>query len=175
MTDRIMSLAVESNGLWGKPISIGFTIEEKGHVLLKKEACFISETESYSDWVIENVIKPLKENTSVERLESYDKLLQWFANEYNNYKNNYRVVYHMGHIVESNLFKELINYNLIGEWDAPYTPIEISMLLEMNGFEPDSVDKLIELGLIERPLKSNTHQALYDVEVTGRAYWYLTK
>ena len=113
MTDRIMSLDVESNGLWGKLISIGFTIEEKGHVLLEKEACFISETESYSEWVIENVIKPLKENTSVERLESYEELLQWFANEYNNYKNNYRVVYHIGQIVEINLLKELINYKII--------------------------------------------------------------
>ena len=28
MTDKIMCVDVESNGLWGEPISIGFSVEE---------------------------------------------------------------------------------------------------------------------------------------------------
>ena len=172
--NKIFSLDVESNGLWGNPISIGFTVEEKGKVIKKAEACFISEEEIYSEWVAENVIKPLKENREVKKCNSYLELLTWFAKEYMKYKNEYTVLYHMGHIVEANLFKELKENNLIGEWDAPYTPIEISTLLSVNGFAPDSVDQLVEKGLIEKP-EGNVHQALYDAEVAAKAYWYLLK
>ena len=172
MRTKIMSLDVESNGLWGNPISIGFTIEENGKVIKKAEACYIDEKENYDEWITTNVINPLKENKKVLHLSSYLELLKWFADEYNSYKDEYTVVYHQGHIVESNLFKELVNHKLIGIWDAPYTPIEMSVILEMNGFNPDSVDSLVKQGLIEKPLESQTHQALYDAEVTGRAYWY---
>lgn len=172
MKNKIMSLDVESNGLWGNPISIGFTIEENGKVLRKTEACFIDQNENYDEWITTNVINPLKENKKVLHLTRYLDLLKWFANEYNQYKDDYTVVYHQGHIVESNLFKELINNNLIGIWDAPYTPIEMSTILLVNGFKPDSVDNLVEQGLIQKPSESQSHQALYDAEVTGRAYWY---
>ena len=176
LAKKIMSLDVESNGLWGNPISIGFTLEDNGNVLKKVEACYINEqAEKYDDWVMENVISPLKENKEVLHFNSYLELLKWFAMEYIKVRDEYTVLYHMGHIVESNLFKELRNNNLIGDWDAPYTPIEISVLLGVNGFNPNSVDFLVKQGLIEKPAKSQTHQALYDAEVCGRAYWFLTK
>lgn len=174
LKNKIFSLDVESNGLWGKPISIGFTVEESGNIIKKSEACFISDEEIYSEWVSKNVIKPLKESKEVKKFNSYLELLTWFAKEYMKYKNDYTVLYHMGHIVEANLFKELKENNLIGEWDAPYTPIEISMLLAINGFAPDSVDQLVEKELIEKP-KGDIHQALYDAEVVAKAYWYLLK
>lgn len=60
----------------------------------------------------------------------------------------------MGHIVEANLFKELVSSGYIGEWDAPYTPIEVSALLAVCKYDMDSVDKLAELGLIEKPSES---------------------
>ncbi|XGU46178.1 hypothetical protein ACEXAJ_07430 [Fusobacterium necrophorum subsp. funduliforme] len=173
LTNRIMSLDVESNGLWGKPISIGFTIENNGRVLFKAEACYIDEQRKYDEWVTENVIKPMRENENIIRLSSYKELLQWFAKYYNLYRKEYTVLYHMGHIVEANLFKELVSGGYIGEWDAPYTPIEVSALLAACGYDMDSVDKLAELGLIEKPSESQTHQALYDAEITCRAYWFL--
>ena len=114
----------------------------------------------------------VRENNEVVHLNSYLELLQWFAQEYKKYKNDYTLLYHMGHIVESNLFKELINHKLIGIWDAPYTPIEMSTILSINGFKADSIDNLVKQELIEKPLKSQPHQALYDAEVCGRAYWY---
>lgn len=172
LKNKIMSLDVESNGLWGNPISIGFTIEENRKVIKKTEACYIDEAESYDEWITANVVNPLRENKKVLHLSNYLELLKWFANEYNKYRDEYTVVYHQGHIVESNLFKELINNKLIGIWDAPYTPIEMSVLLDINGFKSDSIDSLVEQGLIEKPAESQTHQALYDAEVTGRAYWY---
>lgn len=176
MESRIMSLDVESNGLWGNPISIGFTLEENGVVKTKKEACYIDEQAEYDEWITENVVNPLRKNKEVIHFKSYQGLLGWFAKEYLKAKaQNYNVLYHMGHIVESNLFKELKNNNFIGEWDAPYIPIELSMLLELKGFKADSVDALVEQGLIEKPNKSKPHQALYDAEVAGRAYWFLNK
>lgn len=170
---RVISLDVESDGLWGNPISIGFTIEEDGKVVYKNEACCLSNLDNSSDWVKENVINPLRNRKDIPKFETYRELLSWFANEYMKYKDTHTVIYHMGHIVESNLFKELISYRLIGEWDAPYTPVEISTLLSVRGFAPDSVDALVKEGLISAPKESQVHQALYDAEVAGKAYWYL--
>lgn len=175
LPNRIMSLDVESNGLWGKPISIGFTLEEDGVVLFKKEIAYINrEKENYNQWVVENVIDQLEKNKNVTFVDSYEELLQKFEFYYNKFRQDYTVLYHMGHIVECNLFKELINYKLIGEWEAPYNPIEISMLLWVNGFKPDSCEELIKQGLVEKPNnKTKQHQALYDAEVAGKVYWYL--
>lgn len=172
---KIMSLDVETNGLWGKPISIGFTIEEDGVVIRKEEKCYINENVEYNEWVLENVINPLKQNEEVEKLNSLEELLSWFANEYLQYKDTHTVVYHMGHIVESYLFRLLVENKLIGEWDAPYTPIDVADLLLVAGYSPDSVDNLVKLQLIESPKSSQTHQALYDAQVCGRAFWFLTK
>ena len=175
LSNKIMSLDVESNGLWGEPISIGFTIEENGKVIDKWEACYIDPTKEYNDWVKENVIVPLKENKNIFHCSSYDNLLRWFVLRYIHYCKDcgHTVLYHMGHIVEANLFKELVSGGYIGEWDAPYTPIEVSALLAVCGYEMDSVDKLAELNLIKKPEASQRHQALYDAEVTARAYWFL--
>ncbi|AVQ21460.1 hypothetical protein C4N15_07285 [Fusobacterium necrophorum subsp. funduliforme] len=175
LTNKIMSLDVESNVLWGEPISIGFTIEEDEKILKKYEACFIDESKQYNDWVQKNVIEPMKQNKNILHLSSYKGLLSWFADHYNRYKTEYTVLYHMGHIVEANLFKELVSSGYIGEWDAPYTPIEVSALLAVCKYDMDSVDKLAELGLIEKPSESQKHQALYDAKITGRAYWFLKK
>ncbi|KYM58533.1 hypothetical protein A2U09_07705 [Fusobacterium necrophorum subsp. funduliforme] len=175
LSNKIMSLDVESNGLWGEPISIGFTIEENGKVIDKWEACYIDPTKEYNDWVKENVIVPLKENKNIFHCSSYDNLLRLFVLRYIHYCKDcgHTVLYHMGHIVEANLFKELVSGGYIGEWDAPYTPIEVSALLAVCGYEMDSVDKLAELNLIKKPEASQRHQALYDAEVTARAYWFL--
>lgn len=172
-TNKIMSLDVETNGLWGKPVSIGFTLEEDGVVTFKAEAAFLKDIVPVNDWVAENVINPLKKRDDVVQMTSYEELLKWFADQYMSCKNEYTVVYHMGHVVESYLFRELVDHKMIGEFDAPYTPIELSMLLMAAGFAPDSVDALVKEGLIEAPAKSSVHQALYDAEVAGRAYWYL--
>lgn len=170
---KILSLDVESNGLWGRPISIGFTVEEKGELVYKAEACCLNEIDNASDWVKENVINKLNERTDIVKFETYNELLKWFADEYLKYKDTHTTVYHMGHIVEANLFKELVNNKFIGEWDAPYTPVEISVLLQICGYSADSVDYLVKENLISKPNNSSVHQALYDAEVAGRAYWYL--
>src|SRR3712207_2401591 len=177
LTNKIMSLDVESNGLWGEPISIGLTVEQDGKIIDRWEACFIDESKQYNEWITENVIQPLKENKKVFHLSNYENLLKRFAERYRHYcsDNGHTVIYHMGHIVEANLFKELVSHGYIGEWDAPYTPIEVSALLAACGYDMDSVDKLAELGLIEKPSESQRHQALYDAEVAGRAYWFLDR
>lgn len=174
MTNKIMCIDVESNGLWGEPISIGFSVEEDGAVKEYGEACYISEDIEYNDWVKENVINVLKNDNSVVKFDTYLELLKWFSDKYYEYKKeDYVIVYHMGSIVESNLFRELVEYDLVGIWDAPYTPIELSVMLDIVGLRPYSVDFLIENNIIEKPSTGTTHQALYDAMVCGRAYWYL--
>ena len=174
MTNKIMCVDVESNGLWGKPISIGFSVEEDGAVKEYGEACYISEDIEYNDWVKENVINVLKNDNNVVKFDTYLELLKWFADKYYEYyKEGYTVVYHMGSIVESNLFREFVKHDLVGIWDAPYTPIELSVILDIAGFKPDSVDYFVENNIIEKPSTGVTHQALYDAMVCGKVYWYL--
>lgn len=174
MTDKIMCIDVESNGLWGEPISIGFSVEENGVVKDFGEAYYISDNIEYNDWIKENVIKFLKNDSEALKCNSYLELLKWFADKYYEYKKeDYVIVYHMGSIVESNLFRELVKHDLVGIWDAPYTPIELSVMLDIAGFKPDSVDYLVENNIIEKPSTGVTHQALYDAMVCGKVYWYL--
>ena len=82
MTDKIMCIDVESNGLWGEPISIGFSVEENGVVKDFGEAYYISDNTEYNDWVKENVINVLKNDNNVIKFDSYWEFLKWFADKY---------------------------------------------------------------------------------------------
>lgn len=172
---KILSVDAESNGLWGEIISIGFIAFDNGNIIEEFEVAYIDERIEYSDWVKENVLPKIINNPKTIRANSYFEMLKIFAEKYNKYykEEKFEVLYHMGHIVESNVFKELRNYNLIGEWDAPYTPIEISNILWVLGFKPDSVDNLINNGLITRPEGLGEHSGVYDALVQGVVYFYL--
>ena len=98
-------------------------------------------------------------------------MLKEFSNIYMS-KKNATVIWHMGHIVETHLFRELKRLGLIGDWDAPYVPIEVSALLAVVGEKPDSVDSYVEKYNIKRP-NGSTHNPLYDCEVTAKVFEHL--
>ena len=105
--------------------------------------------------------------------KSYQQMLKEFAEFYNKYREESTVLWHMGHIVESHLFRELHRLGFIGDWDAPYNPIEVAELLRQNGEQPDSVDNYIKKYDISINDYGSTHNPLYDCEVAAKVYSHL--
>lgn len=168
----ILSVDAETDGLWGRPFAIAaIAYDENGSLIHSFVAK--SNEEVKNSWVKENVLPTIQD---IEVVGNYTQLLKEFANFYKDMREQYEVtvLWHMGHVVEAYLFRELVENKLIGEWDAPYTPIEVSEVLRMKGFAPDSVDNYAKQHNI--PIsEGSTHNPLYDCEVAAKVFFDLRK
>ncbi len=82
----------------------------------------------------------------------------------------------MGYVVESNLFRLMVRGGHIGEWDAPYVPVEVAEHLRIAGYAADSVDSYMESAGLKKPeVVGGTHNPLYDAMVAASVYFDLTK
>lgn len=182
---KIISIDAETNGLWGKPFSIAaivyefFPEQNKGvsgiqsagwkktdSICLRIPDLFVT-----NEWVKENVL-PTLEGVKITHQTEAD-MLKDFASFYMSHKDA-QVIWHMGHVVEAYLFRLMVEQKVIGEWDAPYTPIEVATLLEAKGFKADSVDQFAkDNGIVIN--YGSTHNPLYDCEVTAEVYFKLKK
>ena len=188
LKEKIVSIDAETNGLWGNPFAIAAIVYENGKEIDK--ICYRLPDEVVTDeWVKENVLPTLNvdvthkitlkddEKQLISKCDfkkSYKQMLKDFADFYNNYREEATVLWHMGHIVESHLFRELHRLDLIGDWDAPYNPIEVAELLRQAGEKPDSVDSYIEKYDISVNKYGSTHNPLYDCEVAFKTYFHLS-
>lgn len=164
---KIISLDAETNGLWGQPFSIGAVLYQDGQEM---ESFFARIPNEFVDvqWCIDNVLPVLEPVTHQTRNEMY----QAFADWYNLHRKDATVLWHMGHVVEAFMFRELVGGGFIGEWDAPYTPIEVSEVLRMKGFDPSSVDTYAAQAGLKIPGK--THDPVFDSRVAAEVYFHLT-
>ena len=166
---KILSIDAETDGLWGNIFSIaGIVYNEKGEEI-DKILLRLPNKVVKNEWVKENVLPELDKVTHSE----YEKMMVDFANFYMKYKDEATVLWHMGHIVESHLFRELHRLELIGDWDAPYTPIEVSETLRIAGEKVDSVDDYAEKYSLEISDYGSTHNPLYDCEVAFKVWRHL--
>jgi len=166
----LISVDAETDGLWGKPFAIGAkAYKEKGDgysCVADFYAC--CSTGVKNEWVRENVL-PNLENTHA----SADEVLQEFSKLYLETKDKgYTVLWHMGHVVEAYLFRLLVEKGYIGEWDAPYTPIEVSEHLRQRGFAPDCVDAYVETFQLAKS-DGCTHNPLFDCAQAMSVYAHL--
>lgn len=166
----ILSLDAETDGLWGKAIAIAAVAYDENGVEIAS-FCERSGEKVQNEWVKDNVLPQLQD---VKNVGSYIVLLASFARFYNFVRERYNVtaLWHMGHVVEAYLFRELVSNGLIGDWDAPYTPIEVAEQLRIRGFAPDSVDSYAREHNLELPTGS-THNPLYDCVVAYKVYRHL--
>lgn len=170
---EILSVDAETDCLWGNPFWIaGIVYDEKGKEIDKINVA-IKNPKVKEEWVKENVLPELEKCTNVTLVDNYETMLEKFAEFYNKYRDKSTVLWHMGHIVESYLFRELHRLELIGDWDAPYTPIEVSEILRQNNEDADSVDSYIEKNNISVNDYGSTHNPLYDCEVAAKVYFDL--
>lgn len=165
---KIISIDAETNGLWGKPFAIGAVLYEDGEEI---DSFFarIPDNNVNVQWCIDNVLPVLAPVTHETRYDMYEAFALW----YNLHRKDATVLWHMGHVVEAFLFRELVINDYLGEWDAPYTPIEVSEVLRMQGFAPDSVDTYATAhGIVA---EGKTHDPVYDARIAAQVYFHLIK
>jgi len=165
---RVISIDLETNGLWGDSFAFGAVSRSKdGSINRVSFRCPIDG--EVNPWVAENVLPEMEaiEVTHSDREGFLKAIAEWYMIE----KEDAQILWHMGHVIETNLFRELVDRGLIGEWDAPYVPLELSMILQMNGFAPDSVDGYLKNnGLGVPAMDGGTHNPLYDSYAALLAY-----
>ena len=172
MANKIISLDAETNGLWGQPFAVAFITFSAEGVELDRATFRCPIEGNVNSWVESNVL-PEMEDIKLTH-DTYSSMLKaigewWLAN-----KEGASVLWHMGHIVESHVFRELHRVGAIGDWDAPYTPIELSVLLESAGYPADSVDGyVVKKGLTLPNFKGGTHNPLYDAAAAASVYFDL--
>ena len=179
---KIISIDAETNGLRGKAFMIaGIACDENGEEISRFVGRCPIEGET-NPWVAENVVPQLK---GIEvNYDSYESLLRAFIEWHNKFpqwnswenKGGFQTLWHMGHVVEVQLFRDAYDMGIIGEFDSPYCPIEVASLLQMKGYSPDSVDGYLEArGLPKPEVAGGTHNALYDAMAAAMAYFDLIK
>jgi len=171
---RIMSIDAETDGLWGNPFWVAAIVYEDNKEIDKINVA-IRYPQIKEEWIKENVLPELEKCENVIFVDMYHEMLKTIADFYNKYKEGSEVLWHMGHIVESHLFREMHRIGFIGDWDAPYTPIEVSEVLRENNKEPDSVDNYIKKYNVAVNNYGSTHNPLYDCEVAFKAYLHMQK
>lgn len=166
--NKIMSIDAETDGLWGNPFAIGGVVYDEQGQEVDKIAIRISDATVKNEWVKENVLPALASMPITH--SSYERMLKSFADWYLTYSEKCTILYHMGHIVESHLFREMHRLGFIGDWDAPYFPIDVADHLFMAGERPESVDEYKHKYGIQVADYGSTHNPLYDCEVSYRVY-----
>ena len=164
---KFMSVDAETDGLWGQPFAVAAVVYQvvEGVLVEQDRICLFYGADIKSTWVKENVLPTLDmEPTN----SSYHTMLEEFAHFYLENKSA-TVLWHMGHVVEAFLFRELQSLGLIGEWDAPYTPVEVATMLQLAGYDPSSVDSYARDTQMVLP-KGSTHNPLYDCIVAARVF-----
>lgn len=171
-----ISLDVESDGLWGKPFAISVVCYNVFGKELEAHTWSLRNLDSVvkNEWVRENVLPVLdfKPYQNVVRHfdDSYEHMMKNFAEFWLQHKDE-NAIWHMGHVVEANLFKELHNMNYIGDFDAPYCPIEVSGFLKYLRYPADSVDGFANYWGIK--VEGSTHDPLYDARIAAKVFFYI--
>lgn len=166
---KIFSLDAETDGLWGKPFAIAAIVYD-GEKEVDKFVARLPNEVVTNKWVIDNVLPTL--DSMLITHESYENMLSDFALFYMKHKDA-TALWHMGHVVESFLFREMVRLGLIGEFDAPYTPIEVSAYLKQAGENPASVDEYVKRHGLDISDYGSTHNPLYDCEVAARVFFHI--
>ncbi len=165
---RIFSFDAETNGLWGKPFSIAaLVLDEAGAEVARFVGRCPIEGE-IDDWVVDNVL-PQLEDVPVSH-ESYPQLLEAFAAFYMQWKQGADVIFHMAIPVESSIVRDMHDMGFIGDWDAPYPPIDLVGVLRVLREDPTSVDSYLKKYGLSVGDYATTHHPLYDSEVAAVVY-----
>ena len=172
MMASYISIDAETNGLWGQPFQISAVVYTAEGKEIERVSFRCPIEGEINSWVADNVL-PQLEGVEVTH-SSLAEMLAAFGKWWMAHKEGATAMWHMGHVVEAYVFRLLVEGGHIGEWDAPYVPIELSMLLASAGEPADSVDSYMEKhGLPKPELTGGTHNALYDALVAGTVFFHL--
>ena len=176
---RYISIDAETNGLRGEAFSIAGVAMENGEEISRFVGrCPING--EINEWVKENVLPGMEEIEITHK--NYKDLLEAFITWHKEFpqwnvwdnKHGFQTLWHMGHIIEAKLFDDAYKRGLIGEFDSPYCPLELSSYLQASGFLPDSVDSYMCEARLRHPTGvGRTYNPLHDAHVTSMVYEHL--
>ncbi len=172
-TPRILSFDVESNGLYGQGFMIGAIVTNvRGMETQFLARCPIEGP--IDQWVAENVL-PHVEDVPITH-DSYNAMLEAFYAFYMTNKMSARIIAHMAFPVEAKVLRDMIELNL-GErlWEGPFPLIDVSGVLDAQGFDPTSVDSYNKAHGLIVPFDGVTHHPMYDSLAAEICYRHLTK
>jgi hypothetical protein len=129
------------------------------------------------DWVKKHVLPELSAMKITH--DSYENMLKDFAEFYNKYR-GCDIVSDVPVPVESKIFRDMRDQNLIKEYEGPFPLFDVSSMLKAIKFKKLSVDEYIKKNKLKTyfPLSfSNlsTHNPLFDCFSAALAYWDILK
>jgi len=164
----MVSINCKTNGLWGYPFLI--TIAVSG----EKPATFKCPINGPIDpWVKQNMLPQITEVSDTH--SSYEEMMKAVGEKWTTVC-HHRMLVHMGFIVESYMFRELVRLEYIHMWDAPYIYTELAQLLESHGHQPDTAGGYIYThGLTKPDVPGGAHNSEYGAVAALTVYEHLTK
>ena len=167
---KIISIDAETNGLWGEPFAIAAIVYDEHGQETDRFFARIPDSKVTDEWVQDNVLHTLKSLPVTH--EGLYSMLTDFSEFWMKYKASHQALWHMGHVVESYLFRLMVQKGITGEWDAPYTFVEVATVLDVAGEPADSVDGYAKKHNLELP-DGSTHNPLYDCQVAAKVYHHI--
>jgi hypothetical protein len=171
---NLLSVDVESNGLYGQPFAIGAIVgTQAGPWTLFLADCPIEGP--VDPWVAEHVL-PVLDDRAVMHFNDLPNLLGHFGEWWDRHRTGATVVAHIAQPVEARMFADLIHIIGRDPFSGPFPLHDVATLLLAAGENPESVDTYIARHGID-PGKGFTemgpHNPLYDARVAQCAAWHL--
>jgi hypothetical protein len=172
---NIISIDVESNGLYGQPFCVGAVEMDWGGRVINQffARCPLDEVED--DWVLEHVLPTLQSiANSHESLEEVQAdFTTWLANSMAR-SNNPIVLVDAGFPVDCNFLYEAIKSESkksgrqwIGKRYSPYPLLDLASVLAGAGFDPDADRAELAEPIAGPGLRDWKHHPKWDAELSA--------
>ena len=172
---NIISIDVESNGLYGQPFCVGAVEMDWGGRVYRHflGRCPLDEVED--DWVLENVIPALEdiEETHKSLGEMQRDFVSWLCDAMARNKNAI-VLVDAGFPVDCNFLYNAIRsgssesgHKWIREKYSPYPLIDLASVLAGAGLDPDANRIEMASSLTKSTIATSSHHPVWDAETSA--------
>lgn len=171
MTDRVISIDAETNGLAGRAFAVALTLTDPGGELANRVLrCPIGELHT-DQWVAENVLPGIADIP--ENCHDYPQLLAELVTTYTDWGGRaVPLIAHVAWPVEARLLLDAFNGSDV--WRGPYPLIDVASVLLAKGFDPLTVDGYLRDHDIPAP-HGSPHHPLYDARAAERCYRHVMR
>ena len=168
MTDHIVSIDAETNGLAGQAFAVAMTLSDpSGELDRVVYRCPIDGP--VDEWVAKNVL-PAIEDLEIN-CNDYAGMLYNLREQYFPWaEEGAPLIAHVAWPVEARLLLDMFPGEDI--WHGPFPLIDVSSVLLAKGFDPLTVDGYLEAHSIDKP-EGSPHHPLYDARAAERCYRHL--
>ena len=165
----IISIDVETDGLYGPPIAIAAILEGSSVFSCFTWAADVPVTDP---WVVENVIPHTRGIKN--RFDSAPEMLNDFWEWFQERKEGATVIAHMPHPVESGLFRACVELDLSNrQWGGPMHIHDVGTLLLQAGENPSSVDAYVKKHGLQLRFPMQEHDPRSDADVALAVWLHL--